>query len=88
MTTFQAPALGIMEVWTPSLLWRVPVAERESEQLSAQELSADHVDRSRLLRSTKAGAPKLEVEDTAPQPKGDEQVIVATQDAPRVSHEA
>jgi hypothetical protein len=94
MTTFQALALGIMVVWTPSLiiiayfLWRSSLIEQKSKQLSAQELSTDHIDRPRLLRSTKAGVPNLYVEDTGLQPNGDEQIIVTPQDASRDRHEA
>jgi hypothetical protein len=52
------------------------------------ENRADHIDRPRLLRSTEAGEPDLYVEDTALQPKGDEQVTIAPQDAPKDGHES
>ena len=76
MTTLPTLVLGMMLVWTPSLivlayfLWRAPFIRK-----NGNEELADDDDQQAGSHSTKVGVPDMYAEHTALQPKADEEVF-------------
>jgi hypothetical protein len=77
MTNFQAFALGMMAVWTPSLvviayvLWPAPLVEKEDERVPATEVSVHPKQNARptLSCEQEVEVPNLNVEDATVQPR-------------------